>query len=247
DAEAAPNAHLQDFDLIICRNVFIYFRTAAIAAVVKNFYEMLQPGGYLITGHTELWEQDLSRFEIRSYPESLVYRRPTAADSAWSTEPVNPEQACLRTAVTLFRLRAFDQAVQQVETLLKLQPENFDALCLMAQLKVKTGQLETAVQYCYRAANLEALSVIPHYVLAQIFKHRGDTASAKRALKKIICLEPTSVAAYVELSAVYRQEGNPSKSVKMERLALSLLRQLPVGTRILELDTLTVDELLLKL
>ncbi|NEP20251.1 MAG: hypothetical protein F6J97_25780, partial [Leptolyngbya sp. SIO4C1] len=50
DAEAAPNAHLQDFDLIICRNVFIYFRTAAIAAVVKNFYEMLQhlrPGSSL--------------------------------------------------------------------------------------------------------------------------------------------------------------------------------------------------------
>ncbi|MEM9163125.1 MAG: CheR family methyltransferase, partial [Cyanobacteria bacterium P01_F01_bin.4] len=72
-----PNAQLK-LDLIICRNVFIYFSESAIARVIDSFYKMLRPSGYLITGHTELWNQDMSRFETQSYPESLVYQRPEA-------------------------------------------------------------------------------------------------------------------------------------------------------------------------
>jgi chemotaxis protein methyltransferase CheR len=62
-----------DIDLIICRNVFIYFEASAIAKILDKFNQILQPLGYLITGHTELFGQDLSHFETKLFPESLVY------------------------------------------------------------------------------------------------------------------------------------------------------------------------------
>ncbi len=64
---------MRNLDLILCRNVFIYFEPSAIAKVLDKFYHILQPLGYLITGHTELCGQNLSRFQAKVFPESLVY------------------------------------------------------------------------------------------------------------------------------------------------------------------------------
>ena len=70
-----PNSELRDFDLIICRNVFIYLEESAIAKILNKFYHALQPSGYLITGHAELYGQNLSQFQAKLFPESIVYQR----------------------------------------------------------------------------------------------------------------------------------------------------------------------------
>ena len=44
---------LGSFDLIICRNVVIYFTEEAKKVLYQKFYESLKPGGYLLVGGTE--------------------------------------------------------------------------------------------------------------------------------------------------------------------------------------------------
>ena len=41
------------YDLILCRNVTIYFDAPVKAALTRRFYEALKPGGYLFIGATE--------------------------------------------------------------------------------------------------------------------------------------------------------------------------------------------------
>jgi chemotaxis protein methyltransferase CheR len=41
------------FDVIFCRNVMIYFDTSAQRNLVQRFHELLNPGGYLLVGHSE--------------------------------------------------------------------------------------------------------------------------------------------------------------------------------------------------
>lgn len=74
-----PSTHtdLYNFDLILCRNVFIYFSVASIALVLGKFYNTLAPGGYLMTGHTELQGQQTGNWQLTSFPESVVYQRGT--------------------------------------------------------------------------------------------------------------------------------------------------------------------------
>lgn len=67
---------LSEVDLIVCRNVFIYFAPAAIAQVLKGFYKTLAAGGYLLTGHTELHKQSLNPFLVHDFPESTIYQKP---------------------------------------------------------------------------------------------------------------------------------------------------------------------------
>ncbi len=75
DNYPAYASRIHDFDLIICRNVFIYFDFNAIAQVIGKFYCSLTPGGFLLTGHTELHGQKTEPFQIKNFPQSTVYQR----------------------------------------------------------------------------------------------------------------------------------------------------------------------------
>lgn len=61
------------FDLIFCRNVMIYFDLKTKIELVKRFYDVLAPGGYLFIGHAESIPRDTTQFE---YVKPAVYRRP---------------------------------------------------------------------------------------------------------------------------------------------------------------------------
>jgi len=41
------------FDLIMCRNVMIYFDNVNRKKLIDEFYKLLKPGGYLLVGHSE--------------------------------------------------------------------------------------------------------------------------------------------------------------------------------------------------
>lgn len=60
------------FHIIFCRNVMIYFDEATKNKVVEKFYEKLVPGGYLMIGHSETIDRNVSKFE---YIMPSVYRR----------------------------------------------------------------------------------------------------------------------------------------------------------------------------
>jgi chemotaxis protein methyltransferase CheR len=56
----------EDFDVIFCRNVLIYFDRKTQAEVVMKLVSTLKPGGYLFIGHSEsLYQQDLPLVQIK--------------------------------------------------------------------------------------------------------------------------------------------------------------------------------------
>ncbi|MDC0834938.1 hypothetical protein AY599_10845 [Leptolyngbya valderiana BDU 20041] len=66
---------LAEIDLILCRNVFIYFDRASIDRVLQKFHRTLAPGGYLIAAHAELQGQATQPFHTQLFPQSVVYQR----------------------------------------------------------------------------------------------------------------------------------------------------------------------------
>ena len=43
----------QQYDVIFCRNVMIYFDDNATSELIARFSRLLRPGGYLYIGHSE--------------------------------------------------------------------------------------------------------------------------------------------------------------------------------------------------
>lgn len=63
-------------DLVICRNVFIYFSREQQAKVVENFYKSLVPGGYLVLGRSEKLAPEVAAMFIPIEGKERVYRKP---------------------------------------------------------------------------------------------------------------------------------------------------------------------------
>ncbi len=45
--------HIEETDVVLCRNVFIYFDRSLQEHLLMKFYKSLKPGGYLIMGKVE--------------------------------------------------------------------------------------------------------------------------------------------------------------------------------------------------
>jgi chemotaxis protein methyltransferase CheR len=84
-----PNSsmNLENIDLILCRNVFIYFQNSAITEVLKKFHQTLRSGGYLMSAHGELQGQILEKFQTHSFCQSVIYQRPQDAEVKRSPTP----------------------------------------------------------------------------------------------------------------------------------------------------------------
>ena len=63
-------------DLILCRNVIIYFDLPTIRALMDRFLNALRPGGLLFLGYSESLFKVYDRFEMIEVGGTFVYQRP---------------------------------------------------------------------------------------------------------------------------------------------------------------------------
>ena len=63
-------------DVILCRNVLMYLSQQARHNAVEAFYDCLNPGGYLLLGHSESLLNVTTRFDLAHLQKDLVYRKP---------------------------------------------------------------------------------------------------------------------------------------------------------------------------
>ena len=66
------------YDFIFCRNVLIYFDDSARKKVVNNFYDSLNPGGFLFLGSSESMGRITASFQLLKIDDFLFYRKPFA-------------------------------------------------------------------------------------------------------------------------------------------------------------------------
>ena len=79
-------ALLGAMDVILCRNVIIYFDVESKRRVIQTFFEKLRCGGHLLLGHSESLINLSNVFELRHLRNDLVYRRPlpgVLVDDPW--------------------------------------------------------------------------------------------------------------------------------------------------------------------
>lgn len=60
------------FDVIFCRNVMIYFNAETKINIVNKFYEASKTGGYLMIGHAETIQRNMSKY---LYVNPAIYKK----------------------------------------------------------------------------------------------------------------------------------------------------------------------------
>ena len=80
-------------DLILCRNVLIYFGRETAGRIAARLFDCLAEGGVLLTAGADPLLAEYAPFEVEVTRVGLVYRRPTgppAAPSAKLAAPLRP-------------------------------------------------------------------------------------------------------------------------------------------------------------
>lgn len=75
-APVFPHVLAASMDLIMCRNVIIYFDQPTIRGLMDRFYDALRPGGVLLLGYSESLFRITQRFEMFEVNGTFAYRRP---------------------------------------------------------------------------------------------------------------------------------------------------------------------------
>ncbi len=65
----------EPYDVIFCRNVFIYFAEGALRRGLQNFLQVLRPGGLLFLGHSESIIGVSEEFETVRLARCIAYQR----------------------------------------------------------------------------------------------------------------------------------------------------------------------------
>lgn len=74
--EPNRSAHLRGFDVVFCRNLFIYFDDRARRLAAQTIFDALAPGGFLFLGQMESIGRVSGLFEIVRRGDCVVYRKP---------------------------------------------------------------------------------------------------------------------------------------------------------------------------
>ena len=72
---APPRSAVGQWDVIFCRNVFIYFDIDQATKILRLFIETLAPGGALFLGHSEVFTEIEDELELVFWGETFYYRK----------------------------------------------------------------------------------------------------------------------------------------------------------------------------
>jgi len=75
-ADPADTLNYKNFDVIFCRNLLIYFDDISRRTAADTFFNALNPGGFILLGHSESMSRISPIFSVRRFPEGIVYQKP---------------------------------------------------------------------------------------------------------------------------------------------------------------------------
>jgi chemotaxis protein methyltransferase CheR len=76
------SVYVGKFDCIFCMNVLMYFSEDRRLAILRRFYDALEPGGYFLLGHAETLTNVPTKFEPVVLGECRIYRKPIPAEAS---------------------------------------------------------------------------------------------------------------------------------------------------------------------
>jgi chemotaxis protein methyltransferase CheR len=220
-----PHIDIHSMDIIICRNVFIYFDACSISMVLNKFYHTLNNSGYLVTGHAELHGQDLGKLQTRVFPESLVYQRSEGSSLDKHIIPAQslPTLVNINRKENILKPQEVKRLKPKIENDIPAQSPKLLASIATAETLFHQGEYPAAIQEAEQVIKQQPLHFDACYLLAQAWANLGKAERAAFYCQQAIEIDPLSTHAYYLLAHIAEEKGDTSNAKKLLRKIIYLV------------------------
>lgn len=225
--------HTSHLDLILCRNVLMYFAPETVAATLRRFHEALIEGGTLILGPSETFLAENAGFRLDNRgcctllvkppatapaPAPLPDRIPaTAADPGWVTSMVRVEPRP--------RARDADDAIAAPAGRLAANGHDAPEMARLARDLADQGRLKDALYWSDQASAVRPDPSI-EFLRAAILLELDNPRAAERLFHRVLFLDPGHIPARLELGNLASGRGDVVEAERHYHAALLALRDL---------------------
>ncbi|ALJ37989.1 protein-glutamate O-methyltransferase CheR [Azospirillum brasilense] len=249
-------------DVVLCRNVMIYFDEPTRTRLLENLHEVLVPNGWLVVGHAETGQQVNGLFTPVPVPGATIYRKPrpgsppsavlpaftpsTAVEPPSAAEPkpaeprpTEPKPARKRNTATesMARLRATAAKPTPAPLPAPQPPASSPASPAAAD-----GDRAAALDACIALAERNRLDPVVHFRLGLLEEELG-VGDPIAAFKRALYLDSDFALADYHLALAYWRRGKLAPAQRHFRNARATVAAHDATELVAEGGGLTVAEL----
>jgi len=233
-------------DVVLCRNVLMYFEPARARGVLQKLGRSLLEGGWLFVSPVEMPHVSLPQLVPVDFQGAIVHRRDSSSSSAERVpapvacdlhvdekpaprEPDLPRQAeppaqtPYQQAAAWYAQGRYAEAAGEIHGILSQCPDDGAAMALLARTYANQGQLGEALQWCEKALAGDKLNPAWCYLRATILQEQGLVEDAATALRRALYLDQNNALAHFALGNLIRRRGRRIEAGRHFRNALSIL------------------------
>jgi chemotaxis protein methyltransferase CheR len=232
-------------DLILCRNVLIYFDRGTVQNVAARLHASLAEGGWLITASSDPPLADWADFETVVAEQGVFYRKrsrpvvfsptlealapePRTDDRQDRSIPAPAPGRAMSTEEILFLAREdlsrgdYDRAAERTRDL--IDDAGARALHVRALANLDAALAERA---CAEAAARHPTSTELHYLRALLLLGLGREAESAREARRVIYLDRSLAVAHLLLGSILQRHGDRKGAWRCYRNAHDLCAARP--------------------
>ncbi len=266
-----PAAGASAMDLVLCRNVLIYFSMETVGLVAERLLAALAPDGWLLISASDPPLTDLVRCETVTTAAGLAYRRSdrpgrtTRAEpaAAWPADPLPvaaapvraapreavvvlpaaPAAADLPTLESIYAAGDYDRAAEIATARAAAGSDDERTRVLHVRALANRGRLDDARAACKNALDAFAVSPELHLLQATLLARAGQFGAAVVAARRALYLDSTMIMAQIVGADAMTRIGDGRGAERALRAAAASLAGLPAEATVSAADGETAGRL----
>ncbi|UNK62152.1 CheR family methyltransferase [Buttiauxella ferragutiae] len=230
------------FDIILLRNVSIYFDDETRRLLQFNLLTMLQPDGALFFGNAETLANNFGILKLKQehglfyFCQPKISRAQVASASVKPVvmpaaapcvaDPVRATQQCeiwIKKALECVAEKRFSQAEEWISQVLDCDIHHQEALVIKGAIALEKCEFEQTAQSAQHVLELDEWSAEAKMLLGLAMMWQHHTQQAIAWFKQVVYQQPGYWPAHYYLAEMYRQSELYRPALRTYRITLQLL------------------------
>ncbi|HMV77447.1 MAG TPA: CheR family methyltransferase [Leptospiraceae bacterium] len=206
------------YDLIICRNMFIYFSESSRMKGMEVLEKGLRNSGFLLIGHSEIISYNSTSLKTRQYRDLFYYEKEES-----SISQKQPEISGMSFASDRKMTENIAKTMPERDSLSHLNKNTASEIKFLAD----SGRLKDALDVTESYLDFDKKNAEIYFIRGQIFEAMNNFREAVSSYQKAIDTNGAYLESYLALASLYFIRNSPEESERVRKKALDYIRMYP--------------------